>query len=376
MRPSVLVIAAGCLMGGAFAFVRVPARAVPSTMENSTEMRAEMARAQEQAGRARKRAQELDAQARAASAGADRAALAAAALAARVQQGEADLEGAEARLALISAERRVLDQRLAEERAPVTRLMAGLQALMRRPPLLSLAQPGSLEDTVHLRAVLATVGPQIQAKTRDLQEKITRSLALQKEAARAAGQRRLQREALLARRRSLETVVAEQRMKARRAAGSADREAERAFAMAEQTRSLGSLMRRIDAANPSSGRMVTSRNPSGIFEPPIRGTILPAKSKSQKNLEFLAAPGSLVVAPREGRVAFAGAYRGYGTVVILEHPDGWTSLLTGLAEADVAVGQNVVAGSPLGRTGTAPSEVELELRRAGAPVSASAYMRQ
>lgn len=376
MRRRVLLAVALSLIGGAVALARAPAGAVPSTVRNSPEIRAEMARAQDQAGRARKRAQELEAQARAASAGADRAALAVAALAARVQQSEATFAEAEARLAFISAQRRVLDERLAKERAPITRLMAGLQALTRRPPLLSLVQPGSLEDTVRLRAVLATVAPQIGAKTKSLQDKIARSDALEREAARAADQRRSEREALLARRRALESVVAEQRMKARRAAGSADREAERAFAMAEQSRSLGSLMRRIEAVKPPPDREATSKNASGIFDAPVRGPILPPKSKSQKTLDFFAAPGSIVVAPGAGRVAFAGSYRGYGTVVILEHPDGWTSLLTGLAKADVAFGQAVVAGSPLGRTGTAASEVELELRRAGTPVAASAYMRR
>ena len=42
---------------------------------------------------------------------------------------------------------------------------------------------------------------------------------------------------------------------------------------------------------------------------------------------------------------FAGAYRGYGRIVIIEHANGWTSLVTGLGNLVARVGQDVVAGS-------------------------------
>ena len=64
--------------------------------------------------------------------------------------------------------------------------------------------------------------------------------------------------------------------------------------------------------------------------------------------------GAQVVAPAAGRIAFAGPYRGYGQIVIVEHAGGWTSLVTGLVRADTAVGRRCRAArrSVLpGRTG-------------------------
>jgi septal ring factor EnvC (AmiA/AmiB activator) len=46
-------------------------------------------------------------------------------------------------------------------------------------------------------------------------------------------------------------------------------------------------------------------------------------------------------------VAFAGPYRGYGRIVIIARAGGWTSLITGLARTDVAVGATLVARPPL-----------------------------
>ena len=80
-------------------------------------------------------------------------------------------------------------------------------------------------------------------------------------------------------------------------------------------------------------------------------------------------PGAQVVAPAAGRVAFAGPYRGYGRIVIIEHPGGWTSLVTGLARTDVAVGEQVVGGGPLGIAAQASPEITLELRRDGEAVN-------
>ncbi|MGC1270988.1 MAG: peptidoglycan DD-metalloendopeptidase family protein, partial [Croceibacterium sp.] len=74
------------------------------------------------------------------------------------------------------------------------------------------------------------------------------------------------------------------------------------------------------------------------------------------------------VAPAPGRVAFAGPYRGYGRIVILEHAGGWTSLVTGLARTDVQVGDQLVGGAPLGIAGRSSPVVTLELRRLGEPV--------
>jgi septal ring factor EnvC (AmiA/AmiB activator) len=86
-------------------------------------------------------------------------------------------------------------------------------------------------------------------------------------------------------------------------------------------------------------------------------------------LSLAPAPGAQIVAPGAGRIAFAGPYRGYGRIVIIEHDGGWTSLVTGLARTEIAVGQQVIRGAPLGIAGAGSEPVTLEIRRAGKPVN-------
>jgi septal ring factor EnvC (AmiA/AmiB activator) len=92
-------------------------------------------------------------------------------------------------------------------------------------------------------------------------------------------------------------------------------------------------------------------------------------------LTLAPAAAAQVVAPARGRIAFAGAYRGFGRIVIVEHAGGWTSLVTGLERVDVAVGDTVIGGSPVGRAIGSANPVTIELRRDGKPVNPLQYLR-
>lgn len=82
-----------------------------------------------------------------------------------------------------------------------------------------------------------------------------------------------------------------------------------------------------------------------------------------------------MVAPAAGRIAYAGRFRSFGRVAIIDHGGGWTTLVTGLGALAVAAGQDVAAGAPLGRAadGDEP-RVTVELRRRGQPADIAALL--
>jgi septal ring factor EnvC (AmiA/AmiB activator) len=94
-------------------------------------------------------------------------------------------------------------------------------------------------------------------------------------------------------------------------------------------------------------------------------------SDSSKGLTFATRPGAQVVAPFDGRVVFAGAFRGYGQILIIGHGDGYHSLVAGLDRIDGSVGQWLVAGEPIGRMSAdeARPRLYLELRHNGQPIN-------
>jgi murein hydrolase activator len=92
---------------------------------------------------------------------------------------------------------------------------------------------------------------------------------------------------------------------------------------------------------------------------------------TSRGLTIETQPGAQVVAPFDGRIEFAGPFRGYGQILIIEHGDGYHSLLAGLGRIDGAVGQWLVAGEPVGAMdlGQEKPALYLELRRNGQPIN-------
>ena len=87
-----------------------------------------------------------------------------------------------------------------------------------------------------------------------------------------------------------------------------------------------------------------------------------------RGLTLVTQPGAQAIAPTAGRVAFAGPYRDYGQILIIDHGGGWTTLITGLHRLTTRVGDAVRQGDPVGVTGARRSNITVELRRNGRPV--------
>lgn len=246
------------------------------------------------------------------------------------------------------------------------RLAAGLAIQARRPAMLALLQPASLQDTVRLRAAMATLQPQIAARTAAVRSDLVRIVRLERGVASAGQRRRVLLARLAAQRNRLTTLAASERLRAARAAGSADREAERAAVLAGRTRTPTDLA---EALAPHASGARPAALPVA-YRLPVRSSR--GRIGSDGALRLPSTPGAPVTTPAAGRIAFAGPFRGFGTIVIVEHAGGWTSLVTGLGRIDVAAGQRVLADASIGR---AAGPIGLELRRDGTRVPLTALLR-
>lgn len=369
------------------------------TYDSPAQIEAALAQAKAQGEAARIRAEQLEARAAEAGEVADRTAQEAAGLAARIQQAEAKIAGHEARIGLIEHRRRALRERLAAKQLPLVGLTASLQRLSRIPPTLALLRPGTLDDAARQRAVLSTVLPIVERRTAAVRGEIRQARALQNQSRLAVADLRRDQQELRARRSGLAALETRQRLDSRVVSGVADREAERALALAEQARDLDSLADEVGKsgelrtalaalpgpvmrpARPDLAQVVASGPPPApptdriAYILPLTGRLVsgfgeasPGHARS-RGISLAVRQGAQAVAPAAGRIAFAGPYRGYGSIVIIEHAGGWTSLITGLAQLDARVGERIVAGSPLGIAGAGRPVLTLELRKNGQPVN-------
>lgn len=356
-----------------------------------------LADARRQARQADARATAFEARAAQAVHEADRLRAAEAAVALRVQAAEADIAAAQARIALIEQARARQRARLAAQQGPIVRLTAALETMARRPPVLALVQPGSVTDIVHVRALLASRLPLVRARTAALRAEVERGAQLRAQADAAveslrAGQRRLEQE-----RAKLAKLEAGHRLRAQSLTDAAMFEQDRAMALGEQARDIVDLMGTLDAQ--AARREALAALPGPVLRPPLPGAAplppplltrsppaalpyrLPVMGRlvtglgevsssgvRARGLTIATAPSAQVVAPAAGRVAFAGPFRDYGRIVILDHGRGWTTLLAGLGSLSVKVGDTVDRGSPIGHARASHATVTVELRHDGAPV--------
>lgn len=99
--------------------------------------------------------------------------------------------------------------------------------------------------------------------------------------------------------------------------------------------------------------------------------------------------GAIVTAPSDGSVLYAGPFRSYGQLLILNAGDGYHIVLAGMDRINVSLGQSVLAGEPVGTMGKArlasavaladgnkEPELYVEFRKDGKPIDPAPWWAQ
>jgi murein hydrolase activator len=98
----------------------------------------------------------------------------------------------------------------------------------------------------------------------------------------------------------------------------------------------------------------------------------------QKGVDIAAERGDPVLAVAPGRVVHAGWWKGYGNLVIVDHGEGYHTLVAHLATMTAAAGEDVDAGAPLGTVGDTGSlkgsYLYFEIRERGRPLDPKAWL--
>ena len=317
------------------------------------------------------------------------------ALSARVAAAEANLATASARVTLV--DRLLSDQRakLGRAQSPVARLLAALESLARRPTIVAVAQPGSVDDLVHVRAVLGSALPVVRQRTEAVRTELAETRRLQASATLAAKALSDGRARLEADRIALANLEARHRQGSQTFGRGALSESDRALALGERARDLVDGMAATTNAKATAASLIALAGPiprpvapgtippeapRGVYRVPVAGKLVTGFDEvsdagvRSRGLTFATASGARVVAPAAGTVRYARRFRDYGTIVIIDHADGWTSLVTGLATTTAKPGDRIAMGTSLG---TAPSEdprITVELRRQGRPIDVAALI--
>jgi septal ring factor EnvC (AmiA/AmiB activator) len=367
------------MLGRLASLVALPLALVASASgQPLSQARAELAAAEAEAARL----EQLEARARGA---AERAAAQRRAAAARVIAAEAAISAAAAEFAARERLAQSAEMRLARRRQPVAALVAGVAELGRRPPLLTVADGTSAAELVRIRALLDTAIPHIRARSAALSVELAERRRLADEARRsgarlAEARRNLQGEQrrLAALERSATALASRSAMAALEAGDFVVRAGDRATDAAEQrrqARQAAALAAAVAGLGPAPPRpFAAGPVPAGMsfnYRLPIAAPLIEGMGAIDENgirargLRLKARRGAAAVAPADSVIAFAGPYRRHDSVLILDHGNGWMTVVTGIRSTRLR-GTRVRAGEALG---IALGEVTVELSQGGRHVS-------
>lgn len=289
-----------------------------------------------------------------------------------------------ANIAVQLADARLAAQRaqLAARQAPVSALLGGLVLMARRPPVLLLADSGSSEEMVKLRLLVAATAPVIRSRTEALSKQIEAGRSLERSAleARTALQRNrdqlalrrsdlaaLERQAVeLAGQRGSEALgagdVAITRQEQLGAAEEGVLSSRHAARIATELAGLGPVPFRSSGA--ASSAPLDYRLPADEAVTDGLGAIS-ANGVRSRGITLATRRGTPLVAPASGTILFAGPFRDYDGILIIDHGGGWKSVIVN-AGSKLQRGSKVAIGEPIG---IALGPVEIELHNGGIAVS-------
>ena len=309
-------------------------------------------------------------------------------LAKTLDSQQSAVQSADAKLKKLGAESIVIRSTLAEKQDQLSELLAGLQRLEQNPPPALVVEPQNILQALRGAMMFGAVVPEMRDQALDLQNNLHRLEAIKTETEDA---RKTQEQALTALAVSQSELVKLQAEKKASAINSAkDLEAEklRAADLASQAKNLKQLLAALEEEKIKAEALKTAgakaleleerkkreallrpmmvfTQAHGKIEYPVQGDKL--KQFGDDNglggtldgLAIATAADSNVISPVDGRVEFAGPFRSYGQLLILNVGEGYLVLLAGMNQISAEIGQSIRAGEPLGHMGKDPSSVAL-----------------
>ena len=374
MRGLLLVAIAATAVGSAASAPLAPAG--PPLDQQLRAARADQVRSEA-------RAQQLEAAAGKARGEAARIEAERAAAAQALDAAEAKISAAEAQLRLDTARIVAFSRRLANDERPVSALLAGLVTMGQRPPIVALADRGGVEELVRMRMLLNSTMPVIRRRTSDLRQRIAAGEGLQRAAAEVRADLIASRQQLVERQKRFASLEAKASAAALAAGSAALNAGDRAIAGREELEKLESKasgrLARSALARELAGQAAIPFGPGGsssgslpfAYQLPVVGPVtrgvgeVDASGVRSRGVRIDSHRGADVQVPASGTIAFAGPFRDYDGVVVIDHGGGWLSLIINVA-SDLGVGTRVQIGEKLGR---AMGPIEAELSRNGQYVS-------
>ena len=351
-----------------------------------------------------------------------------------VQAGEALLSETEAKLAELTEQVNVIRSSIAERKEALVKMLSAMQRIGRTPPPALVTRRDDALAVVRSAMLLADIFPELKYEADNLSRELDGLVTLERGIREQRDAEKSETEQLAAGRETLDRLLEEKRRAT--AQGEAElAEIKRvATEQAQAVTDLNELLVSLDAkvakveiaqydAEIAAERALRTRRRQQALATPENENVVEIKPRSAKvafaspdrlqpALPFETAKGSLrlpaqgrhvkrfgdadaggstlkgislqtrgearITAPADGWVVYAGPFRSYGQLLIINAGGGYHILLAGMSRIDVSLGQFVLAGEPVAEMGNTASVSQgkdssrpvlyVEFRKDGRPI--------
>ena len=324
-------------------------------------------------------------------------------IAAQVRSVETRIGDAEARLRPLDSREQQIRGSLDSRRSEIVEVLAALQRAGRRTPPALLVRPEDALQSLRTAMLLGSVVPELHARTQKLADDLGELVALRKNIATERDQLAVDRDKLNNDQTRLAALVDERQRQQSSIEKDMEAEGARAISLSRQVDSLQGLIAKMEqdlksAAKAAAtatlqgtpaapnGRPAALKDPArtspaiafasarGLFALPVNGVKIREFGGSdgaggvEKGISLATRTGAQVTTPCDGWVVYAGPFRSYGQLLILNAGGGYHVLIAGMELISVNIGQFVLTGEPVATMGTKSQVASILAANASQPV--------
>jgi len=327
----------------------------------------------------------------------------------RVQASEAKLSGTEAKLAELTDQVTVIRNSITDRKETIVKMLSAMQRIGRTPPPALVTRRDDALAVVRSAMLLAQVFPELKYQADNLSQELDGLVKLETGIREQRDAEKSEADRLAAERGRIDKLLEEKKTKLAQSEAELSATRQAAEQQAAEETELNALIARLDEriakaevaqydaevatekalrareqqqalATPGNEKVIEIKPESTkiAFASPARlkpampfeltkGTLpLPAQGKRLKRFgEADGVGGTLrgislqtrgearIIAPTDGWVVYAGPFRSYGNLLIINAGGGYHVLLAGMGRIDVSLGQFVLAGEPVAVMGAA-----------------------
>ncbi len=313
---------------------------------------------------------------------------------------------AEQRLAELAVEMDDARAALAGDEAALEDLTAALMMLSsRRPPALAV-NPDDIGEAIRSAILMGELTPTLAGRAEELRVRLETLARIRSDIEQRQIELAESEAALTARREEIAALSLEKRMTRSSYATETAALRTETLRLSREAQSIRDLLDGIERSAPSAPQpkpsggqetiaaalqRIPARPGANLPVDPGAGVVQPAlgevavrfeqsvSGQSHPGLTLATRANAQVVSPADARIEFAGLFRSYGQMLILDVGEDMLVILSGLDEIYPEAGQWVLAGEPVGHMSgqkSPPPELYLEVRRAGRTIDPEAWLKR